>query len=234
MFNRDSRKVIDIIKELTLGIDAETWIKCIKCGIKGMQELQPHYNGTSEGARMKQVDRADLNKILYKNETTFKFEKYVTKFKGISNVLEKYGVPLYKDHMVEHLLDQIMSPNTELKTEVNICRSSQLSIFFKASNYLSTVVARIYPSANPSSFCFIKRSIYATGRGDSGGGRGGRFNGIVCGRGRGGRGGKCRGGQIQGGLGGGSGAHEMELTSQMSPVTLKIKSGPHYQTIQGK
>ena len=27
---------------------------------------------------------------------------------------------------------------------------------------------------------------------------------------------------------------KMELTSQMSPVTLKIQSGPHYQTIQGK
>ena len=26
----------------------------------------------------------------------------------------------------------------------------------------------------------------------------------------------------------------MELTYQMSPVTLKIQSGPHYQMIQGK
>ena len=27
---------------------------------------------------------------------------------------------------------------------------------------------------------------------------------------------------------------KMELTSQKSPITLNIKSGPHYQTIQGK
>ena len=27
---------------------------------------------------------------------------------------------------------------------------------------------------------------------------------------------------------------KMELTSKMSPVTLKIQSGPHFQTIQGK
>ena len=33
----------------------------------------------------------------------------------------------------------------------------------------------------------------------------------------------------------GAEAHmKMELTSQMSPVTLNIKSGPHSQTIQGK
>ena len=42
---------------------------------------------------------------IYKNETTFTFEKYVTKLKGVFHVLDKYGVPLYEDHIVEHLLD---------------------------------------------------------------------------------------------------------------------------------
>ena len=78
-------------------------------------------------------------------------------------MLEKYGVSLYEEQMVEHLIDQIMSPNAELKTEINICRSSHSSKFFKASTYLSSVVARLYPSANPSSCHFRKRNIYATG-----------------------------------------------------------------------
>ena len=88
-----------------------------------MQELQSHYAGTSEGEQRTKVSCADLKKIFYKNETTFTFEKYVTKLKGIFNVLEKYGVPLYEEQMVEHILEHIMSPNTEFKTEVNICRS---------------------------------------------------------------------------------------------------------------
>ena len=50
MFTRDSRKVLDILKEPTLGTDAETWIKGLKCGIKAMQELQDHYDGKSEEA----------------------------------------------------------------------------------------------------------------------------------------------------------------------------------------
>ena len=54
----------------------------------------------------------------------FHILKYVTKLKGIFNVLEKYGISIYEEQMVEHLLDQIMLPNTELKTEVKICRSS--------------------------------------------------------------------------------------------------------------
>ena len=59
-----------------------------------MQELQAHYDVTLEVSQRKQVARADLKKIFYKNETNFTFEKYFTKFKGFFNVLEEYGVPL--------------------------------------------------------------------------------------------------------------------------------------------
>ena len=166
MFTRDSRKVLYILKEMTLVTDAETWIKGLKCSRKEMQKLQPYYYGTSEGARRKEVARADIRKILYKNENTFTFEKYVTKLRGVFNLLEKYDVPLYEEQMVKNLLDHIMSPNTDFKTEVNICRSSHSYTFVKASTYLSTVVAIIYPYARPSSGRFRKRSIYAAGRGD--------------------------------------------------------------------
>ena len=128
--------------------------------------------------------------------------------RGGFNVLGKYGVPLYEEHMVEHILDQIMSPNTELKTEVKICKSSHSSTFVKSSTYLSTVVARLYPSANPSSGRLRKRSIYAAGRGDRGGKRGGSLNVRGHYRGRGGRCGRGIGGHVQLGGGGGSGAHE--------------------------
>ena len=116
IFTRDSSKFLDILKELTLGNDTETWIKVLKCSRNSMQELQAHHDGTSEGAWRKQVSRAYTKKIFYKNETTFTFEKYVTKLRGIFNVLVKYSVPLYEEQMVEHLLDQIMSPSAELKT----------------------------------------------------------------------------------------------------------------------
>ena len=47
MFIRDSRKVFEILKELNLGTDAETWVKGLKCRRKAIQELQAHYDGTS-------------------------------------------------------------------------------------------------------------------------------------------------------------------------------------------
>ena len=37
IFTRYSRKVLDIIKELTLGTDVDTWIKGLKCVGKAMQ-----------------------------------------------------------------------------------------------------------------------------------------------------------------------------------------------------
>ena len=55
MFKRDSKKVIDIIKEPTLGIDAETYIKGLEWGIKVTQDLQDNCDDTPEGARRKQV-----------------------------------------------------------------------------------------------------------------------------------------------------------------------------------
>ena len=73
MFTRDSRKVLDIIKELTLLTDTETWIKSFKFGIKVMHELQYQYDSTQEVSRRKKVARKYLNKIFYKNETTFTF-----------------------------------------------------------------------------------------------------------------------------------------------------------------
>ena len=49
IFTRDSRKILDILKKLTLGTDAETWIKGLKCSKKEIHKLQTHWDGTSEG-----------------------------------------------------------------------------------------------------------------------------------------------------------------------------------------
>ena len=111
-------------------------------------------------------------------------------------MLEKCGVPLYKKQMVEHILDHIISSNTDFNIEVSICRSSNLSTFVKQSTYLYIAVARFYPSANSSSGRFRNRSIYAAGRGDRGVRRGGCFNVRGRGRGHGGRCGQIRGGHV--------------------------------------
>ena len=90
--------------------------------------------------------------------------------------MEKYGVPLNEEHIMEQILYQTTSPNIELKTEFNIYRFSHSSTFDKVSTYFFTVVDIFYPSTNPSSGRFRKRGIYATGLGDHVSGRSGHFN----------------------------------------------------------
>ena len=96
MFTRYPMKVLDIIKELSLDNNSEICIKGLKCCREDIQELQDNYYVTPQGAQRKKVDRYDLKKIFYKNETNFTFENYVTKLKGIFNVLDKYGVLIYE------------------------------------------------------------------------------------------------------------------------------------------
>ena len=79
--------------------------------------------------------------------------------------------------MVDHLLKQITSPNTELKTEANIFRSSHYFEFTKTPMYLYTAASRLYLSTNTSPGRSRKRGIYATGRGERGSGKGVNFNG---------------------------------------------------------
>ena len=158
------------------------------CWIKSMQELQYHHGGAIEGYRSKQVARSNLI-FFYNNESTFTFDKYVTKLKGLFNVLDIYGVPLHEEQIVEHLLDQIISPNTELKTKFNICRLSHSFTFIKTSAYLSTVVYILYPTTIPSSVWFIKHGIYYTSSSWRRRRRGRPLNNQVCGRGHGVRGG---------------------------------------------
>ena len=47
IFKRDTRKVLNLLKELTIVTDAETWVKGLKYGRRDMRELQAHYNRTS-------------------------------------------------------------------------------------------------------------------------------------------------------------------------------------------
>ena len=67
VFTRDSRKALDILKELTIGTAEETCIRGLKCGRNSMKELQAHYCGTSEGVQRKEVARAYLKRIFYNN-----------------------------------------------------------------------------------------------------------------------------------------------------------------------
>ena len=116
-----------------------------------------------------------LKRLFYRNKTTLSFKKYVTNTKQTFNVIENYNVPLYEEDKVRQLLDNINTPNNDLKAEVNIFRSSHIAIFEIESKYLPAVISRPLPENHTSSGRFGRiRNAKSNGRG-GGGGRCGRF-----------------------------------------------------------
>ena len=111
-----------------------------------MLALQNHYYGIPESERKTQVSKDYLNKIFYRNKTTFPFKKYRTKMKQRFNLLDNHNVPLYEEDKV-----LINYSKNNFKTEVNICRYSHSASFETASTYLSKVISRLLPATQPSS-----------------------------------------------------------------------------------
>ena len=75
MFSRNTKKVLTILKDLTVDNYAETCMKWKRCGQEAMLILQNHSDGKSEGERSKQVAKDDLKRLFHRNDTTFSFEK---------------------------------------------------------------------------------------------------------------------------------------------------------------
>ena len=71
MFSCDTKKVLTILKELTVDTYAETWIKGKLCGRETMLELYYYCGGKSEGERSKLVAKDNLKMLFYRNEIIF-------------------------------------------------------------------------------------------------------------------------------------------------------------------
>ena len=99
--------------------------------------------------------KEDLNRLFYRSETTFSFEKYVIKTKKKLNVLDNYNVPLYEKDKVRQLLDNINCPNNDLKTKVIICISIHSDIF--RDSFHITINGYITPFTSES---YIIRRVF--------------------------------------------------------------------------
>ena len=62
MFYCETKKVLEIIKEITVDTDSETWMKSKLCGQDEILALQNHYDGKPEVKRKKKVTKDDLKR----------------------------------------------------------------------------------------------------------------------------------------------------------------------------
>ena len=144
VFDIDSKAVLSILKECTLDTEAETWIKNIKCGRIAMTSLQEHYDGVDEKRKRLDSSKAQLDKLFYRHEATFNFEKYVTALHSIFSIHERYNEPIYETDKVRYLLDKCQNNHSEFKQAVMLCRTMH-DTFSAAVTYLKTEVGRLFP-----------------------------------------------------------------------------------------
>ncbi len=146
VFDIDTKTVLSILKESTIDTEAETWIKNIKCGRLAMKALQQHYDGDDEKRKRLDTAKAQLDKLFYRHEATFSFEKYVTSLQNIFSIHDRYFEPVYETDKVRYLLDKCQNNHTEFKQAVMLCRTMH-NTFSAAVTYLKTEVGRLFPDS---------------------------------------------------------------------------------------
>jgi hypothetical protein len=208
-FKRDTKLVYSMLKAACVKTDAWTWIQDHDKSANGRQawlSLVQHYDGTGE--LNKRVERAkeEMNRLHYKDEKSYPFERYITKLKENFFILTKDpDETLTGKQKVEKMMNGLRSTDTNIVSARTVIFHQYRDDFDGATTFLSGLIANIHSAAQldyGNRFSGKKRYVSATDSRDRdgrGGGRGrfrrgdGRFNdrggrgGNRDGRGRGGR-----------------------------------------------
>lgn len=145
LFGKDNTTVGNIIRECCLGTEAESWITNLRGGREAMVALRNHYDGPDEAKKRLSSAKAKLEKLFYRNEATFSFEKYVTALNGIWNIHVRYDEPIYESDKVRYLLDKCQNSHQEFRQTLVLCRS-QHDTFAGAVTMLKESVGRLFPN----------------------------------------------------------------------------------------
>ena len=147
LYNKDNTTVGNIIRECCLGTEAESWIANIRGGRQAMIALRTHYDGPDEARKRLSSAKAKLDKLFYRNEATFSFEKFITSLNNIYNVHVRYNEPIYETDKIRYLLDKCQNNHQEFRQTVVLCRA-QHTTFAGAVTMLKESVGRLFPDVH--------------------------------------------------------------------------------------
>jgi hypothetical protein len=198
-YRDDNRQVYRIYKDLMIGTDGWTWFNRAPNGDGRAAHLliDKHYRGDAETALRAAEAEATLQKLHYRNEAVFSFEKYITRMCECFELLEDNDQGLSDAQKVKKMLAGIVSTNQEIISLKTVVRTNHPNDFDSASTLMATQIALLFPSAenehrtNKRKISVVTQNVpnqgrgHGRGRNQAGGNRGG-------GNGRGGGGGNAR------------------------------------------
>ena len=181
-FSDDNREVYHLFKDLLTKTEGQTWFEKDGDGRAAHLLLRDHYVGEAPDQRRAASALAKLENLFWKNESSFPFEKYLTRLNEAFMEMEDAKQPLYPAQKVQWLIRGIKNDDIQVQTTIGIIRDRYLTSFDEACLTLSRTISSRFASIEPGK---NKRSIGAINTNTGRGGRGGR-----SGRGRGRHGGR--------------------------------------------
>jgi hypothetical protein len=145
-FEADALQVHQIIQALTVGENAEQWIKEIckhKDGRQDMQALRSHYRG--EGNQSRRVAQAErMHKTLhYKGERSMPFSQFISKVKAMFNLLKDCSEPQAESAKLRFLWDRVQAPPlqpTIQAMKAQLGQNPEAWTFTAAANHLASQI----------------------------------------------------------------------------------------------
>jgi hypothetical protein len=173
-YDEDNREVYRIYKDVMIDTDGWTWFSRADEGDgRGAHEIiSLHYRGDAETARRAAEAEALLERLHYKNEASFSFERYITRLNECFELMDDNDQGLSEAQKVKKLLKGVTSTNPEVIAIKAVVRSTHPTDFNRASTLIAGQIAVLFPAVNTD--MRPKRKISALEGNQNGRGRGGR------------------------------------------------------------
>ena len=190
-YRDDNREVYHLLKDLLTKTEGQTWFEKVRDGDGRAAHLllREHYVGEAHDMRRAASANAKLESLFWKSESSFPFEKVLTRLNEAFMELEEANVPLYESQKVNYLLRGVKNDDIQVQTTLGIIRDRYLNNFDDACLTLSRTVSSRFTNIEPGRH---KRSIGAVTSNSSG-----RSSGRSRGRGRHGARGNNHGGRMK-------------------------------------
>ncbi len=181
-FHDDNREVYHLFKDLLTKTEGQTWFEKVKDGDGRAAHLllREHYVGEAHDQRRAASALAKLENLFWKNESSFPFEKYLTRLNEAFMEMEDAEQPLYPAQKVQWLIRGIKNDDIQVQTTIGIIRDRYLTNFDEACLTLSRTISSRFASIEPGK---NKRNIGAVNTNAGQSSKRGRGRGRHGGRG---------------------------------------------------
>jgi hypothetical protein len=149
-YDEDNRGVYCIYKDVMIDTDGWTWFSRADEGDgRGAHEIiSLHYRGDAETARRATEAEALLERLHYKNEASFPFERYITRLNKYFELMDDNDQGLSEAQKVKKLLKGVTSTNPEVIAIKAVVRSTHSTDFNRASTLIAGQIAVLFPAVN--------------------------------------------------------------------------------------